>query len=376
MEDMGSDYLILYYILPLSVLLILILLIARGRKEVIYYLNEIGAERLRTYTYPCIKAELHYGNTKAKLWTSGLRGNFKLNIGVPLKFSGFLVLRKSDFFDKLFFQKTIDELAVIYEDPKWASKILYLKDFRIAINELFNKTNIYSLAIKDKELIISWKSVRWSNIFIEREIINDALQVVIKIINSLTGIPSTIVKEPIRKWLIYKIPLILSGVLVITGILGKFYYYNPVCQSELIIKGYKLVFPLVLGYITFVILLTARNRTLLPGTLGSTLLMWVICSLFINLFFISYINGRFDTSTPTLKRDYIKRKYIGYTKWSSGPRIVLSEFSREKPWWCDKSFRVSKEFYEKAKSGDRVEYATGKGFLGIEWFYSGFRIVE
>lgn len=57
-----------------------------------------------------------------------------------------------------------------------------------------------------------------------------------------------------------------------------------------------------------------------------------------------------------------------------GHRIVLEGLHSERK-LCD-SFGVSEEFYYAVSEGDKVEYATKKGLLGVEWFYKKLRLVN
>ncbi|MFN3813176.1 MAG: hypothetical protein ACK4SM_00950 [Aquificaceae bacterium] len=54
--------------------------------------------------------------------------------------------------------------------------------------------------------------------------------------------------------------------------------------------------------------------------------------------------------------------------------LVLVDFHNKNP-WCER-FKVSKEFYDRVQVGSLVEYKTKRGFLGVEWFYSGLSLVE
>lgn len=366
---------IVFSIFPLIVVFIVIWLILRDKKRVFDFFLSIGAKNIKTITYPYIKAELIYEDTILRLWTSGLKGNFKLNIGIPVYTSGYLNFRKYDFFDRLFFQKRINNLAVIYEDQRWAERLINRFDFINSIQDLFDTTNIHSFSIKNREIVISWLMMNVSHLHkIDKEKIFLAIKKLKDIRDALNDYSSTTLKIGLRNFLVFGLPISITAFLIIAGIVGKFYVYKPVCRIDLILVGYKIFIPIFLAYIIFALFLLCKNRTLIQNLLGSLLYVGSVCSIFIILFFFPFLNGYFDYSQSLIKKDYIENKYIGYSRWNSGPIIVLSDFYREKPWWCDNSFKVSREFYDSVEIGDEIEYSVKQGFLGIEWFYSDLRI--
>lgn len=54
--------------------------------------------------------------------------------------------------------------------------------------------------------------------------------------------------------------------------------------------------------------------------------------------------------------------------------MVLANYHKEKP--CCGTFAVSKDLYEKVSVGSTIEYQTKRGFLGVEWFYTGLSTID
>ncbi|MEN3039865.1 MAG: hypothetical protein ABDI07_12105, partial [Candidatus Kryptonium sp.] len=146
--------------------------------------------------------------------------------------------------------------------------------------------------------------------------------------------------------------------------------YSPVCLTEMLFVGFKVLFPFLLLYLILSVLLVGHGTTK-QKVLLETLFYCILSCFFLSLFFLTYVNGRLDSSEPVQKLDRIESKYRSYKR---GPRITLEELHQDKP-LCP-GFNVSEEFYERAYKGAKVEYWIKEGFLGVEWLYKGLRLVE
>lgn len=84
-----------------------------------------------------------------------------------------------------------------------------------------------------------------------------------------------------------------------------------------------------------------------------------------------------DLSDPELKRDFVEEKQRAGRKGiplSGKYHVVLANYHKEKP--CCGTFAVSKDLYEKVSVGSTIEYQTKRGFLGVEWFYTGLSTID
>ncbi|MFN3471975.1 MAG: hypothetical protein ACK4ZR_05185, partial [Aquificaceae bacterium] len=334
------------------------------------YYESLGA-RVVGYRYLINPvARLSYENMDIMLLTEGPRGMHSLVVQVPVDTLGYIRLRKSGFLDKVFFQKRYKNLALEYEDEAWFNKLFAVAEFKNLLDRLFEEFGISWLEIKGNLIRIGWY-IKKSSEEVEDKRLFGAVDVLKDLQNLLKGVaPSENYKEDLRIWLTFKLPIVLTILLSIIGILGGFYKYHPTCVLNMLFTGFKVLFPFALFYLAFCLFMVGGAAMAQRVLLKSSLVL-LLCPFPIALFFLTYINGRFDNSAVEVKRDFVETKYRNYKR---GPTLILAEFHKKNP-WCE-GFRVSKEFYDKVQVGSLVEYKTKRGFLGVEWFYSGLVIVE
>ncbi|MFN3739717.1 MAG: hypothetical protein ACK4TF_03460 [Thermodesulfovibrionales bacterium] len=307
------------------------------------------------------------------LFTEGSKGMHSLVVEIQTYAFGYIRLRKRDILDKLLFQKAYRGLSIEYEDENWANKLLSLESFVGLVDKLFEDYRVSWIELKGNKLRVGWY-IKKGPVETEKE----KLLKVIEIVKNLRHISKTFpvsgtYRGALREWITFRIPVALTIILFITGIVGRFYQYTPTCMSNMILTGFKLLFPIVFLYASLSLVLVG-GATMGQSVFLKTFFVCFICSFFVILFFLSYINGKFDSSKPKLKRDWVVAKYIGIARGRGGPRLVLAKHHKENP-WCE-SFSVSKEFYESLTIGSIVEYQTKEGLFGIEWFYSGLTLVK
>ncbi len=304
------------------------------------------------------------------LLTEGPRGMHSLVVQVSVATLGYIKLRKRDFFDKAFFQRKYGSLALEYEDEAWVNRLFGLVGFEELVKRLFEEFGISWLEIRGDLLRIGWY-IRKEPKEVEKERLLGAVDVLRDFLSLLKGVaPSESYREDLRNLLTFKLPIALTVLLSIIGIAGGFYQYSPACVLYMLFTGFKLLFPFALFYLIFCLFMVG-GATMAQRVLLKTSLVLFTCSFFITLFFLTYINGRFDDSEVRVKKDLVERKYVNIKR---GPTLILVEFHRENP-WCE-GFRVSEEFYYRVQVGSPVEYKTKGGFLGVEWFYSGLVLAE
>jgi hypothetical protein len=328
------------------------------------FLALLGAQLVGTHRLINPKGVLNFGGLNIEVFTSDYKGK-RLNLKIRTNFTGFLTLRKKDIFDKLTRQLTYQDLAVEYEDKEWFERLTSHQTFKVLLRKLLEEASIDRLEIRKNTLTIGW-NIKRSPFEVSTDKVHQALNLLKDTAFVLSTLPSSWrYKEDLRNLLLFKLPILLTLIACLVGIVGRFYQYNPLCPLEIVFFGYKLFTPFVLIYLGFLCFYVG-GYGLYQRILGSGFLVFFVCIFFISLFFLSYINGRFDTSPSQIKRDRIESKYYSIKR---GYRLTLSNLHKEKK-LCD-SLSVSKNFYYQVEIGDYIEYETKKGFLGIEWFYRG-----
>lgn len=340
----------------------------KKRREHINYLEGLGNITLRGFIPFYTRGDLKERDVNLSIKESKAGRYIKLE--KDIKQRAFLKIKRRDLFDRILMQETYKGLSVEYEDEVWAKRLFSHKDFEGIIEELFYQLGAYSLEIRGSKVSISFRFKK-SPFEVQGEKVLRAIQVMKEFINLIDKLPEpTQYKDNLRSFLTLKLPIAITVLLSLIGITGGFYKYKVLCGIEIFVLGFKLLFPIVLLYVGISTLLVG-GKSLAQKFILKTAFVCFICSFFISLFFLTYINGRFDTSEPQRKEDRVRSVYR-HVKY--GPKLLLEGFHAEKR-WCD-SFNVSEEFYEMAKPGDRVEYYTKKGFLGVEWLYRGIRLIK
>ncbi|MFN3599611.1 MAG: hypothetical protein ACK4VK_07770 [Aquificaceae bacterium] len=358
------------YILIVPIFVLVVLLLYKYRKDRLEYYNSLGARVVghRYFIEPV--ARLSYENMDITLLTEGPKGFYSLIIQVPVATLGYMKLRESDFFDKALFQRKYKNLALECEDEAWVNRLFGLAGFEELVDRLFEGFRISWFEIKGNLLRIGWY-IRKGPSEVEKERLFGSLDVLKDLLNLLNGVtPAENYRGDLRDWLTFKLPIALTILLIIVGIVGGFYKYQPVCLLNMLFTGFKLLFPFALFYLALCLFMVG-GATMGQRVFLKTSLVLFTCSFFITLFFLPYINGRFDNSMVEVKRDLVKRKYVSVKR---GPTLILAELHKNNP-WCE-GFKVSKNFYNRVQVGSLVEYETKRGFLGVEWLYSGLVLVE
>lgn len=174
-----------------------------------------------------------------------------------------------------------------YEDDTWAWSILKDKDIKEDILRLFRSFGIASLEIKDRRISIGWHVGNPNRLkkVVDKEKLLEVLDILIRIKSLLERYPYYgSYGENLRKWLTWRLPILITFLLVLVGILGGFHRYLPLCKHEILLVGWKLLsFPLILYTILSAFLV--GGRTLYLQVILKTLFVWFVCSFFISLFF-------------------------------------------------------------------------------------------
>lgn len=359
------EVLLIFLIVSLSVLL-WYMGYNRHRRQLLEFYRSLGARQVgyKWFIFPI--AELEADGTKIRIYTEGGRGLYTLKASLEIEPLGYLRLWRGWLLDRLLLRNQyLKGVFLEYEDKKWAENLLNREDFRATIKRLFELPGLSFFEIKGKSLSIGWHlggTDRFKKV-VDREGVLQALKIMIDL-RSITGTLSSAkhYRENLRSWLTLKLPLLITLFLVVFGFVGGFYNYNPVCDHEILLAGFRIMIPIILTYTAFVLLLTG-GPTLGQKVVLRTLFVCLACIPITSISFLTWVNGYFDRSEPELKKDTIARKYYLIR---GGHRVVLVELHKNR--WC-RSFGVSEYFYMRAKVGDSVEYTVKKGFLGVNWFY-------
>lgn len=330
------------------------------------YLIDLGAQNIKFLIPHGIRAELRYKDATAIIYTSGVKGSYRLNISLKTEIYGFLRLWRPDFLDRLIAKKTKNGYAIECEDFNWASRIIS----HLNIEDLFKKTDINCIQIDKRNLVFSWLLKR--NIReVKKESSFNAIEELYELSLKINNIPSSSVnRENLRSFFSIKMPLFITALLTLTGVFGRFWLYKPQCILEIVFLGIKLYAVLFIVYVITIILI-AGNLTFLPRIMFNTFVVFIISCGFVTLFFLTFLNGALDASEPVLVRDKVSFKYRNIKK---GEVIILENLNKRKK-YCGE-LTVSKNFYENVKVGDTIEYEIKKGRLGVEWIYSSLKLVK
>ncbi|MCS7261871.1 MAG: hypothetical protein NZ560_00405 [Aquificaceae bacterium] len=316
------------------------------------------------------KAEVYLAGRRFEIFTSGPKGLHSLKIKTQVEPLGYLSLRKRDFLDRLTFQKDYEGLSLECEDEEWAYKLLGQGEFKSLMARLFSEAGADFLEIRGREVLAGWY-IKGSPRGVGEDRVAEGLEVLKRMSETLKGFPSAqIYKANLRDWMSFRLPLIVGALGTASGVAGGFYRYKPLCLAEMLLVGLLVLSPFVFLYLTLSLLLAGHGTTK-QGLALKTLFFCLVSSFFLSLFFLPYVNGRFDSSEPVQKLDRVASKQRGFRH---GPRVVLEDFHRRR-WLCE-GFTVSEEFYRKVYKGAEVEYWTKRGLLGVEWLYRGLRLAE
>ncbi len=356
-------------IILLSLFLLVIFLFAyhKSFREARNYLLELGAVNFKALFFPYLSAELMWNGLRVKIWVSGLRRNFKLYVSFPSKIEGYLRLWTPDLFDRILGSKLENSFAQEFEDSLWVKRVLNKINLK-SIEKFFKDTGIHSFEIRKGELRCSWQ-IKKKISQIDKANIYNALNQLKEFDSLLIEVPKSTDREGLRCWLSLKVPLLLTALFLFLALIGNFWKYLVLCTLDLLYLGLKIFGFLYLLYLTLIIFFVA-NRSFFPRIFLNTTLSFMVFYFITSLFFLSFINGKFDTSTPEVKKDIIASKYIHPKR---GKEIILKELHGRKR-YCE-PLKVSDSFYKRAKIGDKVEYETKTGFLGVEWKCSSIRLL-
>ncbi|MFN3813175.1 MAG: hypothetical protein ACK4SM_00945 [Aquificaceae bacterium] len=277
-----------FLIAPLLVLLAFVFYeYIRDRLE---YYRSLGAEVIgyRYLINPVVR--LPYRGMDIILFTEGPRGMHSLVAQLPVDTLGYMRLRKRDILDKILFQKKYKDLALEYEDEAWVNRLFETAGFEELVHRLFEEFRINWLEIKGNLLRIGWYIKREPG-EVGGERLLGALSVAQELLNLLKGVaPSENYREDLRNWLTFKLPVALAIFLSVVGILGGFYKYSPTCSLNMLFVGFKLLFPIILFYLIFCLFMVG-GATMTQRVLLKSFLVLFSCAFFINLFFLTYVNG-------------------------------------------------------------------------------------
>ncbi len=354
------------------VLLLLYFSYIRHKKELLEFYSSLGARHVgyKWLFFPL--AELDVKGKRVKLYTEGGRGSYALKVSLEIETFGYLKLWRGGFLDKLTLRKPyLDNIFVEYEEKEWAERLLNMEEFKSTIKRLFELPGLTFISIDGRNLTLGWHLGGISRFkkVANKEVILEAIRMMVELSPTLNTIaPSKQYKENLRSWLTLKLPILITVILSTIGIVGGFYRYDPLCTYQILLVGFKILTPINLLY-TVLVLLLVGGPTLDQRVFFKTLFVCFVCTPLISLFFLLWVNGRFDRSEPEHRTDTIVKKYHLIR---GGYRIALLELHKNR--WCG-SFKVSEGFYIKAEVGSKVEYAVKKGFLGVPWLYRKLTLI-
>jgi len=346
---------------------------------ILFIFLAIGAVLVYTYAWSCLLSRYSWeeeGSEEFEISTEGLVGNRSLVAETPVETVGYIRIRKRNSLDRLLFQKSYKGLSVEYDDELWANKLFSLKEFVELVDRLFEEHKIDWFELKGNRLRIGRYIKREPTDRDEKRLLS-AAETVKKFKPFLNSLPkSQNYREDLRKWLSFKLPVALTLFLSLVGILGGFSKYSPTCMPSMLLTSSKLLSPMIVFYAGFSSWF-AGGPAMWQRMFVKTLLVSLVCYFPITIFFLTYINGSLDLSDPELKRDFVEEKQRAGRKGiplSGKYHVVLANYHKEKP--CCGTFAVSKDLYEKVSVGSTIEYQTKRGFLGVEWFYTGLSTID
>lgn len=301
------------FIALLGVALILFLALYMFVKERLDFYRSMGAEvkGFRWLIHPW--AELFVDGQKVKLYTSGLRGMQSLRLSLSVNIRGYISLRRKDFLDRLLLHRTHGGLLLEYEEEAWANRLLNHSGFRRLTERLFSEAQVDLVELRAQKFTAGW-FIRRSPKEVGKEKVMKAMNIVRDCQAFLEGLPSSSqCREGLREWLTIRTPLLTIFLLSLLGPLLGFYHYNPLCFVEALLAGYKWLFLPFLLYTTLA-LFVLGGGTMWRRVLVRLLFFYFAGSPFITLFFLTYINGRFDPSRPETRRDRIESLSVSFKR--------------------------------------------------------------
>lgn len=333
------------------------------RRRVSFY-RSVGAREIKMKFLLNPVGKIDSDGIEVEIFTEGAKGSQLLTLRAKTNLTGFLKLYRRNMCNRFFSQETFGGLGAEYEDSFWFERVLNHRNFKDKVEKLFKEGQVDQVSIRKHSLSVSWSIKKYPREEDRQKVIK-TLPILRELLSLASELPdATYYKDHLRSWVIIKLPVLITLTLSLIGVLGKFYSYDPVCLFEILGVGYKLLFPFVILYSTFAVLLVGGR--LWFKTFIVSFVAWLLAIPFISLFFLMYINGKLDTSPPEVKTDKVVEKYIRQRKGRTS-YIVLEKLHTQKN-WCN-TLNVSENFYKKVQVGDTVEYITKRGFLGVEWFY-------
>ena len=328
----------------LLLVLIFLVLIYKQYKKLIQIYKEIGAEM---FFYFPPKALLKLGSQKIEI--SYLYG---LVIRTKVSLNGYLSLEKK-WLGKSF--------NTFFDDPSWAKIVLDSSKLILLIKPEAQLPHLSSVEILGNTLKIAFYHRKIDQAF--KEEIKRAIELLPEVVKSFEGLPSSkigIVKERLRNWLFYYLPLSIFLIFTAVGIYWRVLGYGDVlCRDDLFKLGFKLLIPIYLLHLLATYFILGRHFHLRKN------LLILIILYFAGYYLIPFVvlepfNARFDRSEAKRIETIVKGKYVLYGK-MGGFFLKLSDLN------CP--FRVSERLYKKAKIGDKMVFYVKEGVFGLPWAY-------
>lgn len=358
------------YVILLVFLLLVLLFWDFWKKRVSFY-KSLGAKEINMKFLLNPVGKMDLDGIKLDIFTEGVKGGQRLTLRAKTNLTGFLKLYRRNIWNRLFSKETFSGLGAEYEDEFWFNRVFNYKNFRALVEKLFEEGQVDELRIEKESLSLSW-NIRIYPREEDKEKVLRTLPIMKEFLSLISELPdATHYREHLRSWISIKLPVVITVGLSIIGIIDGFYRYDPVCLFEILGVGFKLLLPPVCLYALTGMFLAGSFRLGLKVFVYS-LTAWLLAIPFISLFFLLYVNGKFDSSSPEVKTDKVVKKYTSIRKGKIRYHLILANLHSQKK-WCD-SLNVSEQFFLRVQVGDTVEYITKRGFLGVEWFYRKLRV--
>lgn len=364
--------------LVLTVIFLAVFLSIRNhwQKSVRFY-RSLGAREIRPrfFSLPPFHPVgwLDLGDIRGEIYTEGPKGHHLLTLKIPTGVAGFLIFQKRNLWNGMFLEEIQEGIGAQYEDRAWVKRILNHRNAGEILQKLFREGGVESIRIANHGLKVSWKIQGHPGIR-EREKIERSLPLLKEFLGTLSEQPGSSDTEPMRNLVTLRIPVFATLILSSIGVLGGFYKYQPLCFLDILGAGYRILFFPALLYVFAAMMLTGGHHPRLAlRVFVQSLVAWLLAIPFLSLFFLMFVNGKFDTSPPEFRDDRVVEKYISYNRGSKIHNIVLAKGPHTP--WCP-SFQVSENLYRQVQPGDRVEYAVKRGFLKVPWWHQKLRVVR
>lgn len=332
---------IIYNLLAVLMLIFVVILLFIQFKKIKDLCESIGA---KIKSYIPFKAFI---NLDGREFNINIYGGY-VNVCTFSPVNGYISIKK----------KLSKGFNIYYDDKEWADLILKKSNLK-SIIETEKFSRFFCIEINGKDIKIEFFNRKIDEEF--KENIKKAIELLLEIISSLEGLPSSLIgveKNRLRNLIIYYIPL---GIFVFLFVLGIYWqvkgYGKPLCEDEIFVLGFKILTPIFIFHFLLTFLLLGKNMHFKRHILAILIIYFAGYGLIPQTAIVAF-NARFDSSQPIKIETKIKSKYSAYR---GGFRLILENTG------C--SFRVSEKLYKKAKVGDILVLYVKNGAFDVKWAY-------